>query len=207
MKSDAAFWDKLAQRYAARPMDDPQGYRATLDRTLSYLTPTDQVLELGCGTASTALEIAPHVGHVTATDFAPSMIEIAAEKVAQSGVQNIALQVADAAEPLAEPDNPADAVLAFNLLHLVEDQVATLRAIHDMLKPGGLLISKTACLREKWYLGPLVRGLQWLGKAPHVLIHDQDTLRANHAKAGFEIVEEILQPGAAPRLYVVARRR
>jgi len=206
VNSDAKFWDKLARRYAARPLDDPEGYRKTLDRTLSYLSPTDQVLELGCGTASTALEIAPHVGHVSATDFSPTMIEIGAERLAQSGLSNVALQVADAAEPLADPDTPADAVLAFNLLHLVEDQRATLDAIHGMLKPGGLLISKTACLREKWYLGPLVRGLQWLGKAPHVLIHDQATLRANHAAAGFEIVEETLQPGAAPRLFVVARR-
>jgi len=204
MTPSAQFWDRLAPKYANLAIHDPDAYRETLERTLSYLSPESRVLELGCGTASTALEIAPHVGQITATDIAPKMIEIAGEKLAASQIDNLTLKVA--ADDDLTGHGQVDAVLAFNLLHLVSNQRVTLNKIHDILNVGGVLISKTACLREKWYLRPLVWGLQMIGKAPHVIIHSMDDLRNAHEAAGFTIVEEIIQAGPVPRLYLVARK-
>jgi len=207
MTPNARFWDKLAPRYARLAISDPEGYQETLARTRAHLGSTDHVLELGCGTASTALELAPDVAHITASDFSPAMITIGAKKLLQSGYENVTLKVADSDDPALAADAPYDAVLAFNLLHLVADQVVTLNKMHDILRPGGLLISKTACLRAKWYLGPMLRALQLIGKAPHVLLHSEAELRQRHADAGFEIVEELVQSGPVPRLFIVARRR
>lgn len=41
-----------------------------------------------------------------------------------------------------------DAVLAFNIFHLLEGAPKALRRIDELLKPGGLLMSVTPCLGE-----------------------------------------------------------
>ena len=94
LSKDAAFWSKTARKYAADPIRNMDGYLNTLERTKSYLKADDNVLEIGGGTGSTALLIAPHVATITASDLAPGMIEIANEKRAEEGVENITFQVA-----------------------------------------------------------------------------------------------------------------
>jgi 2-polyprenyl-3-methyl-5-hydroxy-6-metoxy-1,4-benzoquinol methylase len=42
-----------------------------------------------------------------------------------------------------------DVILAFNILHFLEDHRQALQRITELLKPGGLCISLTPCLREK----------------------------------------------------------
>ena len=60
--------------------------------------------------------------------------------------------VDDATSCDGESANCYDRVLAFNVLHLVEDLEATVEACASALRPGGLLISKTPCLREMNWL-------------------------------------------------------
>ena len=50
----ALFWDRMARKYAADPIADPAGYEHTLHRVQGLLNAGDRVLELGCGTGSTA---------------------------------------------------------------------------------------------------------------------------------------------------------
>ncbi|QXT38115.1 class I SAM-dependent methyltransferase [Gymnodinialimonas ceratoperidinii] len=203
MTTASTFWDKAATKYAASKMSDPEGYRATLERTRAHLQPQDHVLEIGCGTASTAIELAPSVAHFTATDISSAMIDIGREKTRAAGVENISLFVREASDV---PEGPFDAILAFNLLHLLPNQAETLARVHASLKPDGLFISKTICLAEKWYFRPLIGVMALFGKAPFVTHQRVDELRAAILAAGFEPVEELIQSGAAPRLYLVARR-
>lgn len=181
------FWDRLADRYAARPIKDETAYEATLDRTRSHLHAEDRVLEVGCGTGTTALRLAPSVCHLTATDFSSRMIGIAREKAAAEGVSNVTFRRAGLAE-LGEA--PYDALLAFNLLHLIEDVPAALEVLADRLKSGGRFISKTVCLGDgQRHLRLLVRLLGLVGKAPHVTFLGTAELERMIEAAGFRIVE------------------
>jgi ubiquinone/menaquinone biosynthesis C-methylase UbiE len=81
----ARFWDKVAERYARRPVDDEAAYQHKLQVTRDYLTPGMTVLEFGCGTGTTALAHAPFVKRILATDVSPKMIEIARRKADAGG--------------------------------------------------------------------------------------------------------------------------
>jgi ubiquinone/menaquinone biosynthesis C-methylase UbiE len=206
MTTATRFWDRAAAKYARTPIKDEAAYARTLERTCAHLTSADRVLEVGCGTGTTALTLAGHVAHVTATDISPAMIAIARDRAQDRKVANVTF--APAALSDAPPEaGPFDAVLAFNLLHLADDLPYALQALARRLEPGGLLISKTPCLgRHGWHLRVLVAALQAVGRAPYVAFLTVGRLEAAIAQAGFEILERGDYPAKPPSRFLVARK-
>lgn len=113
----ARFWDRIARKYAADPIADLPGYENTLSRVQALLTADMNVLEIGCGTGTTALRLAPFTRRLLATDVSAGMIAIARDRLAAQPLPQLAFAVADADGPAAGPGD-YHAVLAFNLLHL-----------------------------------------------------------------------------------------
>ena len=207
MNGNAAFWDRIAPKYATDPIKDMAAYEYTLGRTRSYLTGQETALELGCGTGSTALLLAPSLRHLTATDISPAMIAIGRAKAEPAGIANLTFSVADA-EAASPAGAPFDVVFAFNLLHLTADPQAAIARIHGLVRPGGLFISKTACLQGWWRAMALpVSAMRLFGKAPSVRFLTTAWLQATVREQGFEIVESGDFPRSPPRRYIVARRR
>ena len=207
MTTDAQFWNKIARRYAANPVKDMSSYEQTLERAGSYLHADDSVLELGCGTATTALLLAPQVTQYTATDIADEMIAIGREKAVNQGASNVELVTATS-DDARFSDGSRDAVLAFNLFHLVDDMDATLDMAHAALKPGGCLISKTVCLGEASFFVPLmVRAMQMVGKAPFVRFFKIAELEQMIIAKGFDIIETGCYPAKPPSRFIVSRKR
>ena len=184
----AKFWDGVSEKYATMAIRNPEQYHLSLERTRSYLRREDRALELGCGTGSTALLLAPSVALYTGSDLSPGMINIAKRKQAETGQSNLDFIVADADSDALGASY--DAVLAFNLLHLVDDLPATLHHIHQITRDGGLMINKTPCLRsKKWLFGPIVWVMKLFGKAPDVHFLTPPQLEQAMKDAGFEILE------------------
>ena len=150
--SDAArFWDKRAERYAQRPVGDPEAYEKKLEITRMYFRPDSEVLEMGCGTGSTALAHAPHAGHILATDISPAMIDIARRRGKAGGAGNVTFETRAVADH-ALAESAYDAILALNLLHLLEDPRGAIGAAHVGLRPGGVFVTSTACIGDmSWY--------------------------------------------------------
>ena len=117
----ARFWDRFALGYAGGAIGDWAGYERSLARTRELLGPGASVLEIGCGTGSTALTLSLFTGPYRATDIAPQMIAVARQRLAASPRPNLRFVVEDADATASEAAGPFDAVLAFNLLHLVAD--------------------------------------------------------------------------------------
>ena len=205
MTQTAVFWDRLADRYAAQPIKDQTAYEQTLDRTRSYLSETDSVLELGCGTGTTALILAPHVGHITATDYSEGMIRIGEEKARADGARNVTFRQAGLTDARLGK-NAYDAVLAFNLFHLVPDLDTALRGVSDFIKPGGYLISKTACLAGNPLFRVMVPLMRLIGKAPYVSFMTRAELEAKITRAGFRIVETGDHPAKGHTRFIVAQK-
>lgn len=203
MTDTATFWDREAEKYAASAIGNPAAYAYTLGRTRSYLRPTDHVLEIACGTGSTAVLLAPDVAHYLGTDISPQMIRIARGKLPVAGAD----LTFDVAGDL--PDTGRfDAILAHSFFHLVPDMERRMARIFDLLTPGGYFISKTATLKGrglKWALiGAVIPLAQMLGKAPYLRKFSAAELEQAVRDAGFEIVES--GDFAAPARYIVARK-
>lgn len=202
--TSAAFWDNIAEKYASDPIDDMDAYTVTLDRMKALLQPHHRVLEMGCGTGSTALELAGGVDRYVGTDISKNMIAIAREKAAETDLDHLSFEVASADAPIGPHQ---DVVIALNLLHLVPNVDRHIQQIYDALPSGGLFIAKTALLKDgAWFLGPAVFAMRAVGKAPYVVRLSEKQFLGQITAAGFEIEETLLQPGMAPRLFTVARK-
>lgn len=205
---DARFWDRIARKYASDPIKDMAGYERTIERTGRFLKPEDTVLEIGCGTGSTALRLAPLVASIVGTDISGEMIAIAGERARAQNCTNATFAVADA---LSGPgaQETYDAVLAFNLLHLVPDRPAVLAQACRLLKPGGLLLSKTPCLSEMNRLIRLaVPVMRMAGKAPFVSFFTAAELEADFPNAGLAVLERERHGSGRrdARIFIVARK-
>lgn len=201
--TDTAFWNRIARRYAAKPIGDMTNYDRTLARVVSHLSHEDRVVELGGGTGTTALRLAPAVAEYLGTDASSEMTAIAREKLAADPLPGLSFAVGSERIEGLTPGT-LDAVLAFNLYHLVQEVPAAFRRAADVLKPGGLFITKTPCLKGKWYLRPLIAAMQIAGKAPRVTYLSDAELQRMLREAGFSIVETGWYP--APNRFIVARK-
>lgn len=205
---DARFWDGIARKYATDRIKDMPGYERTVERSRHFLGSSATVLEIGCGTGTTALKLAPFVARIVGSDVSNEMVAIAREKAVAQSCQNAEFVVATAARGPGS-DGSYDAVLAFNLLHLIADRPSTLARIHRLLKPDGLFISKTPCLSE---MNPLIRFavpvMRFAGKAPFVSFFTASALEAEIAGAGFTINERERHGSRRKdaRIFIVARK-
>jgi ubiquinone/menaquinone biosynthesis C-methylase UbiE len=202
---EKAFWNKTADRYSRRPVSDEAAYQKKLDKTREYFQPDMEVLEIGCGTGSTAIAHAPYVGHMRASDLSPRMIEIAREKAKAEGVDNVTFE-ASSVEGLDVPDASIDVVMAHNILHLLDNWEQAIADIHRMLKPGGVFVSSTACIGDMMLpLRLIVPVGRFLRLFPLVKVFSVAELKASMEGAGFEIDYE-WQPKRNAAAFIVCRK-
>lgn len=204
-KNDAKFWDKLSVKYSKHSVGDPAAYEHTLARTRAYLKPDDHMLEIGCGTGTSALKLADQVRHITATDISQSMLDIATTKTHEQGTTNVDF-IQKGVEDLPFGET-YDVVFASSLLHLLDDLPGSLARILASVEPGGYFISKTVCLKGQNILYPIMIPLmRLLGKAPRVYFYTGDQIENAVRDAGFEILEADDHNTKPACRFIVARR-
>ncbi len=203
-----AFWDALAARYAAKPVDDPEAFERKISITKELITPDSQVLDVGCGTGSLALRLAPDAGHVRGLDLSDSMLQFARDKAAASQTENVSFHHGTLDDALSTfGAGSQDVVCAYSLLHLLPDRAAGLEQLFALLKPGGAFIASTVVLGDSWMpYRAILWTMQKLGKAPHVWVVDKQTVLDEIRAAGFD---EVSAPdvGAKPVVVFTSARK
>ena len=205
MAAGAGFWNILAKNYAKSPVADEVSYQSKLEKTRAYLHPDMDVLEIGCGTGSTALLHAPYVKNYEGVDFSKKMLSFANDKLKKSGLKNLSF-TCQPIDDVSRESNSVDIVLAMNILHLLPNHEEVLEQIHKLLKPGGMFISSTACISETRgpvkYLLPIGKMLQLL---PPVQMFTFEKLEKMVTDAGFELVD-VWHPKSGPTSFIEARK-
>ncbi len=139
----SGFWEALAPDWLAAErhtemVSTPFGV-AAMERL--GLHPGERVLDVGCGSGSTTVELARRTGSdgsAVGVDIAPSMIAAAAEHAATAGVENATFAVADAqTDSLGSP--PFDAVFSRFGVMFFSDPTQAFVNIRSGMRPAGRL--------------------------------------------------------------------
>ena len=134
--------------------------------------PGQVIVDLGCGTGQTTLELARRVtpgGRAVGIDISASLLERAREHAGAAGVDNVDLEHADVQSSDIGKARFDGAFSRFGVMFFA-DPVAAFTNVHDGLKPGAVL--SFACWQpvtsNEWMLVPTMAAVSVLGAMPEM---------------------------------------
>ena len=135
------FWDNIAWAYDIFANGiNRKANKALCQAVAALITDGDRVLECACGTGLLTGVMAPRCKSLIATDFSQKMLQRAEKKYGK--YSNVQFAQADILH-LPYPDNHFDAVVAANVIHLLEEPLRALGELDRVCKPGGKIIIPT----------------------------------------------------------------
>ena len=181
------FWDNVAWLYDIFADGiNRKANRALCAAVGELISPADDVLECACGTGLLTTVIAPRCKRLTATDFSAAMLRRAKKKCAKFG--NVQLAQADILH-LDYPDESFDAVVAANVIHLLDEPYRALQELERVCRPGGRLIIPTYMNRTDKGTTNRVSGAIGKAGADFKREFTPDTYRQFFAEAGYPDAE------------------
>lgn len=199
------FWDSVAGVYDIFVnVINRKTHRALRAIVADHIQPGDRVLECACGTGLLTEVIAQRCARLTATDFAPRMLERAKKNCA--AFDNVAFEPADITA-LKYADDSFDAVVAGNVIHLLDAPLQALHELDRVCKPGGRLIIPTYMNRDK--AGKTSGFASAVGKAGADFKRQftVESYRQFFLDAGYSDVTVQLAEGRIPCAVAVMRKR
>lgn len=165
---------------------------------LAEIRSGQRVLDVATGIGEPALTAARLVGpsgHITATDIAPGMLEVATERAKEEGLTNVEFREVDA-EAIDFPEGSFDAVLCRFGLMFLPNLAGSLGAIHRVLSDRGHLAAAVWGPPERHFgavtMGTIARELQLPPPPPGTpnifRLSDRTALEKSLGEAGFEDV-------------------
>jgi SAM-dependent methyltransferase len=134
-------------------MPDPDWWEALWPDPAKVLTDTGvrpgmDAVDLCCGDGWFTLPLARIARRVIAIDIDTALLDVARRRLAQAHVTNCSFAEVDAYDIGKALRAPADHVFLANVFHGVPDRPRMARAVHDVLKPGGIFAVVS------WYARP-----------------------------------------------------
>lgn len=100
---------------------------------------SEPVLEFGCGTGLVSRILAMDFCDITLMDNAPTMINVATERVNAEGIRHLKPILFDLTKDVYPHPSHFGAIFTSMALHHVPDLVQLLSAFYTLLQPGGIL--------------------------------------------------------------------
>ena len=196
------YWQRHARRYDRSTRFLARPIARACQLTADAVRGRARVLEIAAGTGAFTAAIAPVVGTLIATDYAPAMVTELAARVRAAGLANVTCAQADL-YALPDPDASFDAVVGANVLHLVPELPRALASLRRVLRPDGVLVVPTFLHRATAWTALLSRVFALTG-FPGARRFDARGLHAALAAAGFVVVQAETIPGPFPIGFVAA---
>lgn len=189
------FWDRVSGLYDFfETVYNGNVYRGLGERVAAEIGLNDTVLECACGTGAISRYIAPKCKTLTATDLSVGMLR-QAKKSCQS-YSNVKIKRADMTH-LKCRDSRFDAVVAGNVIHLLEDPLSAVKELERVCRPGGKIIIPTYINASAGVNKKAVQLLTLAG-ANFKRQFDMDSYRKFFEDAGYKNVDYDIVSGRMP---------
>jgi len=142
------FWNKQAKKYDYSERQFKHVFKKVISKTKEYLNANDNVLDFGCATGTKTLELAGATKQIHGIDISDEMIKEATKK--KNELKNINASFTHGTIFKNDLEKASfDKIISYGVIHLLDDKEKVIQRIHELLKPEGLFISTTACLKNK----------------------------------------------------------
>ena len=138
----STFWDRVAGLYDLFEWSNRKVNAAARARVAELVPAGAKVLDCAAGTGEFSLAAAKRAGAVLCTDQSEAMLDRARKKARKRGLSNVSFACRDVTA-LSDPDGSFDAVIAGNVLHLLDAPEIAVRELWRVTAPGGRLILPT----------------------------------------------------------------
>ncbi len=180
-------WDKLAIKFDKVAKRFENTHIKTVENTKKYLHANAVILDYGCATGTVATEIADKVKEVHGIDISSKMIDAAKRKASEYKIENIHFsQSSIFNEELSK--ETFDVILAFNILHFLEDIPKVIQRINELLKPEGMFISAVPYRKQRSMSSIFIVSLSKIIGIPYMRFYKVSELEDALTNAGFHIV-------------------
>jgi len=152
----------------------------------AQLEGTESVLDVGTGTAHTAIAFAPHVASVIGLDLTPAMLEAGATLVRERGLENVELRQGEA-EALPFDDHSFDLVVARQCPHHFNDVGQAVKEAARVLRPGGRLLILDSVSLAHPKLDTFMNAVEMLRDPSHVRNYALSEWRQFYEEADIEV--------------------
>ena len=146
----------------------------------------DSVLDVACGPGILSAAIARSARDVTAFDLTPQMLNKAAQRCAEAGVDNVAFREGNAAE-LPFADATFDAAVTRLSVHHFDRPGRVMSEIFRVLRPGGRFVVADVIASEIPAESELQNAIEILRDPSHVRMLPGSELTALVKQAGFDV--------------------
>jgi 2-polyprenyl-3-methyl-5-hydroxy-6-metoxy-1,4-benzoquinol methylase len=205
MNKSEKFWDRVAVRSDKQESELDETNIKIVERTKNHLNVDDIALDYACGTGIITNEIAADVKEIYALDTSSKMIEVAKRRAGERKIENIHFAQTTIFDDRYKKES-FHVILAFNILHLLEDAHPVVHRINELIRPGGLFISTTPCLGEKKVLGIFLSLISKIRIVPYLKLLKISEFESLIANNKFQIVETDSLDPTGPSHFVVAKK-
>jgi ubiquinone/menaquinone biosynthesis C-methylase UbiE len=111
--------------------------------------PRQHLVDVGCGNGAQTLLFLDRFDRLTGVELNPEFLALFQAEADRMGVAERVAGVLSAGEDIPLPDESADCVTCFTVLEHVNDELATLREMKRVLRPGGRLL---LTVPNRWWI-------------------------------------------------------
>lgn len=185
------YWDRVAKVYDLfERIYNHKCYDSTGERVAGYIEEGSRVLECACGTGSISKAIAPKANKLTAVDLSEEMLRQAAKNLRE--YDNVHLCKGNIME-LRCRDEYFDAVVAGNIIHLLDEPYKAINELLRVCKKGGRVIIPTYINIEARSSSLVIKFIEWAGvNFTHYFDREsykQFFIDGGYKNVGFDVVE------------------
>ena len=176
-----------------------------IESSKEFLEQDNYLLDLGCGSGAITNKLTKEAKAIDAIDISSGMLEFAKRQAEENSIGKNYIQISIFAERFK--DETFDVILAFNVLHYIEDMPNHVVRINSLLKPNGIFISSTACMKEKRSLiRYLVSFLSKTGLVPKMISYKKVELETLIENGNFEVIKSE-RISKLPEYFIVMKKR